>query len=51
MEPFDLDKFMEYMIVTDQVDETFGLKQDNGDDDKDTKDDTFQKKIGTWEDE
>lgn len=51
MDPFDLDKFIEYMVVTDQVDDTFGLKEKTDTDDKeDTKEEPFLKKIGTWRD-
>ena len=31
----DIDKLMEYLIVTDQVDEVFGLKKEEEEEDKD----------------
>jgi hypothetical protein len=45
--PFDVDDLMEYLIVTEQVDENFALKEDS--DDKKEKDDTdYSKTIGRW---
>lgn len=31
----NIDKLMEYLIVTDQVDEVFGLKKEEAEEDKD----------------
>ncbi len=47
----DLDDFIGFMLSTGQLDDNFGLKDDDDKDKDDTEEEeSYPKKIGTWKD-